>query len=326
MIVAVTGATGHIGVNLVRALLEQNKRVRVLIHHNRNPLEGLSIEAVHGDVCDPYSLYRAFAGVDVVYHLAAVISQTPSNQSEIETVNVIGTRNVVEACLKCEVSRLVHFSTIHAMVQEPFNIPLNELQPLVDSHDCQPYDGTKAAGELEVRQGIEQGLDAVILCPTAVIGPYDYQPSHLGGFLLALAQGKLPALVEGGFDLVDVRDIAKGALQAEVKAPLGAKYLLSGRWASVSELAGLTAEILKVPVPRLVLPAWITRSSAPLVSAVNRFMSDRIPVSGALQEINNSNLQISHARASYELDYHPRPLKDTLQDTFHWFKVNGLLS
>ena len=230
MIVAVTGATGHIGVNLVRALLKEKRQVRALVHSNRQGLDGLDVELVQGDVGDPYSLYRAFAGADVVYHLAAIISLSMNDWPAVEAVNVIGTRNVVEACLKCGVRRLVHFSSVHALVQEPFHIPVDELRPLVDNQGCPPYDRSKAAGEREVRQGIEQGLDAVILNPTAVIGPYDYRLSHFGEALLAMARGKLPALVQGGFNWVDVRDVVAGAISAEERAPIGAKYLFSGNY------------------------------------------------------------------------------------------------
>jgi dihydroflavonol-4-reductase len=195
MIVAVTGANGHIGANLVRALLKAKRPVRALVHNGHQALEGLDIESVSGDVSDVNSLCRAFAGVDTVFHLAAFISLSMNDWPRVEAVNVNGTRNVVEACLKNGVRRLVHFSSIEAMIQEPLNKPVDEQRPLVDSPNYPPYDRSKAASEREVRQGIEQGLDAVILNPTAVIGPHDFRMSHLGETLLAMARGKLPALV-----------------------------------------------------------------------------------------------------------------------------------
>ena len=220
MLTAVTDASGHIGANLVRALLKEGRPVRALVNTDRKALNNLNVETVQCDVCDPYSLYRAFAGADVVYHLATTIALSMNDWPAVEAVNVTGTRNVVDACLKCGVRRLVHFSSIHALLQEPLNSPVNELRPLVDSEDCPPYDRSKAAGEREVRQGIEQGLDAIILNPTGVIGPHDYKLSYFGEVLLAMAQGKLPALVEGGFDWVDARDVVQGALRAEERAPI----------------------------------------------------------------------------------------------------------
>jgi len=181
--VVVTGATGHVGANLMRALLAQGRPVRALIHKNRRATEELDTEVVCGDVCDLSSLCNAFDGAEVVYHLAANISLSMSEWPLLELVNVIGTRNVVEACLRCGVRRLVHFSSIHALTQEPKDIPIDESRSLVDSQHCPPYDRSKAAGEKEVRKGIERGLDTIIINPTAVIGPHDYQPSHFGDAL-----------------------------------------------------------------------------------------------------------------------------------------------
>jgi dihydroflavonol-4-reductase len=326
MIVAVTGANGHIGANLVRALLKEKRPVRALVHNSRQALEGLDIELLNGDVGDVNSLHRAFAGVEVVYHLAAFISLSMNDWPIVEAVNVNGTRNVVEACLKNGVRRLVHFSSIDAMIQEPLNKPVDEQRPLVDSQHYPPYDRSKAASEREVRQGIEQGLDAVILNPTAVIGPHDFRLSHLGETLLAMARGKLPALVEGGFNWVDVRDVVGGALNAEKSAPVGAKYLLSGHWATVCDLAKITEEILGVPAPRFVCPAWLARTSAPAVTVFNQLTRSRqIYTSVSIRALTNCNHKISHERATRELGYHPRPLRETLSDTFRWFQITGLL-
>jgi dihydroflavonol-4-reductase len=326
MIVAVTGANGHLGANLVRALLKENKTVRALVNTNRQSLEGLNVEVVKADIRDPFSLYRAFSGVDVVYHLAAIISLSMDDWSEVEAVNVTGTRNVVDACGKCGVRRLIHFSSIHALEQTPMSMAVDERRPLIDSHACPPYDRSKAAAEREVRQGIEQGLDAVILNPTAVIGPNDYQLSHLGAVILALAQGKMPALVEGGFNWVDARDVALAALKAQEKAPIGAKYLLSGHYASVVELAKLTQSITGIPLPRVVVPIWLARTGAPVVTAFNQITKNRpLYTSVSIRALNNCNRNISHERATRELDYHPRPLKETILDTLRWFQDTGML-
>ncbi len=327
MIVAVTGASGHIGNNLVRALLQEGSKVTALIHRNeRKSLTGLDVHMVTGDVRDPYSLMQAFSGAEVVFHLAAVISLAMNSWTEVEAVNVVGTRNVVETCQKCGVRRLVHFSSIHAMTQTPYDSPVDERRPLVDERGIPPYDRSKAAGELEVRQGIEQGLDAVILNPTGVVGPYDYEPSFFGAALLAIAQGKLPALIDGGFDWVDARDVAGAAIQAEKHAPQGAKYLISGNYASVRELADITHELLGSPVPRLMAPGWLARTGAPALTAFNRLTGGRqLVTTASLHALLTCNHSISHERATRDLAYQPRPLKETLQDTYRWFQEAGLL-
>jgi dihydroflavonol-4-reductase len=326
MTVVVTGATGHIGANLVRALINEGRSTRCLVHVNCRAIDGLDIEKAGGDVRDLDSLCRAFRGADVVYHLAAGISLSMADWPRLESINVTGTRHVVEACLRTGVRRLVHFSSIHALVQEPLAIPVDESRPLVESRHYPPYDRSKAAAEREVRQGIERGLDAVIIYPTAIIGPYDYQPSYFGEALLAMAQQKLPALVTGGFDWVDARDVAAGAMLAEEKAPPGTGYLLSGHWMSMCDIAAMVGEITGVATSRLVCPLWLASIGAPIIKAISH-LNGKLPLytSVSLRALK-SNRHISHEKATRELGYKPRPFYETLVDTLHWFEENGQLT
>lgn len=326
MSVVVTGASGHVGANLVRALLGQGRHVRVLVHHDRRGIEGLDLEVVEGDVRDRASLEHAFAGAEVVYHCAACVSIQGREADQVMACNVGGPRNVVEACLRTGVRRLIHFSSIHAFQQRPLDEPLDEGRAQVTAHDAPPYDRSKAAGEREVRQGIARGLDAVILNPTAVIGPHDYYPSHMGQVLLALSDRRLPALMAGGFDWVDVRDVVAGALRAEARAETGARYLLSGHWRSVGDLAATVADLTGTPAPRLVCPTWLAAAAAPFAVAWGRVRGERplfTPLS--VLALEESNRAISHARATQDLGYDPRPFRETLADTLEWFQSAGML-
>ena len=228
--IVVTGASGLVGGNLVRAQLSQGRPVRALVHHDRRALDGLDVETASADLNDPASLEQAFRGAQVVYHLASTISIRMDNWDELERVNVNGTRSVVEACLRCGVRRLVYFSSIHAYQQEPFDQPLDEGRPLLTDSSIPPYERSKAAAELIARQAPQRGLDTVIIIPTAILGPYDFRPSYLGQALQLLMHGRIAALVPGGYDWVDVRDVVNGAMQAERLAPSGARYILSGHW------------------------------------------------------------------------------------------------
>ncbi len=325
MSVLVTGATGHLGCNLVRALLAKGRRVRVLIHNTRLGIEGLDVEAVHGDVLDPDSLLRAFDGSEVVYHLAGHISLLPGDRPLMEAVNIEGVRNVVEACLRTGVRRLVHFSSIHAIKDIPDGA-VDETCSLADSPYAPPYDRTKAAGEREVLKGMEKGLNAIIISPTGVIGPYDYRPSHFGRALIYMAQGRLPALITGGFNWVDARDVVEGTITAEEKAPEGSKYLLSGHWVSVPGVAALVAEITGVPAPGFTCPPWLALCGAPFISAFDR-LSGRQPLYTAMSVRSlQYHRNVSHAKASRELGYQPRPFRQTLEDTLKWFDQAGMLS
>jgi dihydroflavonol-4-reductase len=326
MTVVVTGAGGHIGANLVRELLAQNRLTRCLVHIHDRALEGLEAELISGDVRDIDSLCRAFEGADVVYHLAACISLSMGDWPLLESVNVLGTRNVIEACRRASVRRLVYFSSIHALVQEPFSVPVDESRPLAVSPRCPPYDRSKAAAEMEVRLAIKQGLNAIVIYPTAIIGPHDYEPSYFGEALLRLAYHGLPALVTGGFDWVDVRDVVAGAILAEKNAPSGSAYLLSGHWLSMRDIAAMVADITGVRAPGFVCPRWLARVGAPVIMGISRLNGGRPLYTSVSLRALRSNRHISHARATRELGYRPRPFRETLMDTLRWFEENGQLT
>jgi len=323
--ILVTGASGHVGGNLIRSLLKRGERVRVLVHHDRRAIEGLDVEIVQGDILNPESLRTACEKIDVVFHAATYISLFMHGWPRLKSINVLGTRNIVEACLDCGVRRLIHFSSIHTLVQEPLDEPIDEMRHLVESRLYPPHDRSKAASEKEVLKGIEKGLDAIIINPTGIIGPYDFRPSHSGEALLRMAQGNLPALIEGGFDWVDVRDVVKGTLRAEERAPTGARYLLSGHWVSVRDMATQVESIVGVRPPRLVLPIWIARLGAPFMTAFARCTGKRPLYTAVSLKALKSNRVISHAKATNELKYYPRPFNDTIRDTLEWFSNNGYL-
>lgn len=326
MIVAVTGATGHIGANLVRALIDKGVPTRCLVHQSHQAIDGLKVEKVHGDVRDLDSLCSAFKGVDVVYHLAATISLSMGDWPRVEEINVNGTRNVVEACKRAGVRRLIHFSSIHALTQEPFSTPVDEERPLVaDSRRNPPYDRSKAVSERVVRQAVENGLDAVIIYPTAVFGPYDYAPSFFGEALTLIARRKLPALVTGGFDWVDARDVVTGAMLAATKAPSGSRYLISGHWVSMCDIAAIIAEITGAKTEKWVCPLWMANLGAPFIEGFGYINHKRPLYTSVSLRALKSNRHISHERATRELGYGPRPFRDTLADTLTWFEKNGNL-
>jgi len=324
-IIAITGISGLVGGNLTRTLLGQGHRVRGLIHQDQRAIKGLDFERISGDVRDIVSLRRVFAGADVVYHLAAHISLKTSEKNQIEAVNVLGTRNVVTACLECDVRRLIHLSSIHALEQKPLDAPVNENSPRALSLDHLPYDRSKAAGEMEVRRGIEAGLNAVILNPTGIIGPYDFKPSYFGRAVLELANGKLPALIRGGFNWVDVRDVVVGMLQAEKQASPGSNYILSGNWRSIRLVAAHVAALTGVPSPRIVVPLWTAHLGLPLIALLAKIQKQEPLYTKVSLDALRSNRCISHDLAGRELNYAPRPFDETIAASIHWFAENGYL-
>jgi len=317
--VVVTGASGHVGGNLVRALLDQGRRVRVVVRDDARAVEGLDVERVQADVLDPDSLKAAFDGAEVVFHLAALILITGGQKGRVNRINVEGPRNVAAACLDRKVRRLVHFSSIHAYSPTPRNVPVDETRPFV-GEDAPAYDRSKALGQQEVLAAVSRGLDAVIVNPTAVIGPHDYKPSRMGAVQRMLYRRKMPSLVSGGFDWVDVRDVVAGALAAERNGRTGQNYLLSGHWASFPEFAALVGKVTGIRVPSLVVPLWLAYVGAPFVQAFAG-LTGGMPLY-TLEALHALKCygEVSHEKASRELGYSPRPLEETLRDTWEWWR------
>jgi dihydroflavonol-4-reductase len=176
-----------------------------------------------------------------------------------------------------------------------------------------------------VRQAVREGLNAVIINPTAVIGPYDYRPSHQGQALILMASGKLPMLMEGGFDWVDARDVAEYAIKAQEIAPAGSSYLLSGHWLSVGDLARMATEITGRKAPTVMCPMAVAEFCAPIVTVTSQLVGTRPIFTKASLTALKSNGNISHKKASEELGYNPRPIQETITDTIRWFMDNGFI-
>ncbi len=319
MITAVTGATGHVGASLVRALIDDGRTVRAI---NRQPgaaLAGLDVEFVVADVVDPDSLRRALAGVDVVYHLAALISIAGDPDGRVRATNVDGVRNVATAALEAGVRRFVHCSSVHAFDLERPGVITETSARAVDPH-LPAYDRSKAAGEVELRKVVDQGLDAVITNPSGVLGPNDFAPSRMGAVFLALARRRLPSLVAGGFDWVDARDVATGMMAAETKGVTGENYLLGGHRHSIAELAALAEHCTGVRSPRVSAPMWLARATAPAGLWWSRWRGTQPLFTPESLHALLTDPTVSSAKAARELGHEPRATEDTVRDVYAWFR------
>jgi dihydroflavonol-4-reductase len=323
MTAAITGASGHVGAALSRALLGAGDTVRLLVHEDTRALDGLAAQRVKADLSDPLSLERAFRGVEIVYHLAASISLDRRHTASMRRVNVEGTGNVIQACRVCSVRRLIHFSSIEALADLNPHKATDEYNPLADPGSTTMYGWTKADSERLVLQADD--LDAVILSPTAILGPYDYKPSHLGQSLLDLYHNRLPALIRGGFNWVDVRDVARATLAARSRARRGERYILSGTWRSLPQMAALVGEITGRNGFPPVLPFWAARAAAAVAGGLPGLGSKYPAFTPDALIAIGKHREISCAKARRELGYAPRSLEETLRDTFGWFEEQGLL-
>ena len=326
MITAVTGASGHIGGNLVRALLEEGRSVRCLVRDDLRALAGLPVETVAGDIFSPEALARLFDGADTVFHLAGRISIVGAEGGLVERTNVTGVRGVVEACLQAGVRRLVHVSSIHAFSTHPNDRLLDETRELALGPEHMTYDRSKARGQLEVLAGVKRGLDAVIVNPGAVVGPCDFKPSRMGEVFLDIYHRRLPALLDGGYNWVDARDVVRGALAAERQGRTGECYLLTGHWVHICEVSALIGQLTGRRTPQAATPLWLAMAASYVAQALGR-LQGRTPkfTPGAVRSIQ-MHRYISHAKATRELGYQPRPFEDTVRDTLAWFAEAGMLA
>lgn len=323
----VTGATGHIGNVLVRHLLARGQRVRALIMPGEDltPLDGLAINVVTGDVLDKETLKSAFRGVQNVYHLAGMISILPGVNPHLEAVNIEGTRNVLEAAREANVQRLVYTSSIHALQRVPHGVMIDENIPFDPIGAISAYDHSKAAASLEVLQATKQGLAAVIVCPTGVIGPYDYRRSEIGRLIQDCLERKPQPFVDGAYDFVDVRDVALGLILACENGRVGETYILSGEQITVRSLLDSVRSITGRSFLRLRLPMSLARLAASFAPLIYKLT--RIPPRFTSYSVKTllSNSLISSAKAKQELGYSPRPLRFTIMDTVLWFLENQRL-
>lgn len=318
MRVVITGASGLIGNNLAKRLLEDGHQVIAADKRRSESLEDLDVHFVEIDVLEPDTLDVAFEGADVVFHLAAVISLVGDRGGLVERVNVGGARNAAEAALRAGVARFVHVSSVHAYDLHRCGPSLDEDGPRTTGPPAPAYDRTKYAGERAVREVIEEGLDVVIVNPSGVFGPRDFKGGRIGETIQQLRSGKIPVTVTGGFDFVDVRDVVDGMVSAMERGRTGENYLLSGSRISIRELARLVARIDGGRPPWLDVPLGLVKPLAPLVEFLTP--KDDVPLftTESVHSLEYSPV-ISHYKATVELGYASRPIHVSVADTMAWF-------
>ena len=326
MRIAVTGSCGHLGANMVRALLDAGHDVRALYRTRKNlvALEGLEVDKIEIDVLQPETLIKGFQGADAVVHLAAIISIDGDKDGRAMQTNVVGPRHVAHACIEAKIKKLIHVSSIHAFKIRRHDSIVDENQPPADA-TCFKYDQSKALGEREILRVLDKGLDATILNPTGILGPQDFGPSRAGQMLRDMFSCGMPFLVNGGFDWVDARDVAQAAISALQTGKRGERYILSGHFARFDELSRVCNAISGRTTQRKTLPIWMARAGLPFARLAD-YILDRQPLftSESLHIIEHASENISSAKAERDLDFAPRALEETLADTYAWWRSQGL--
>lgn len=324
MKVAVTGAAGFVGRNLVDQLVARGDTVVAIDRQKPSASNTDSVSWVAADILDPAALESAFDGVDVVYHLVAVITLRHTDENAWR-INTEGVRNVAEAALAAGVRRMVHCSSIHSFDQYECGGSIDELSGRSVSTALPVYDRSKWAGEQELQRVIARGLDAVICNPTAVYGPVDHAPySRINGMLRDSARGRVPALITGGFDLIDVRDVAAGLILAAEHGKTGENYLLTGEMTEMFEAFKMVAREAGRRGPVVAFPMRWVQAILPVAEPLCKLFKSDLVSKAALGALEAQPV-VDGTKARRDLGFAPRPTTETMRDYVEFLVGAGQL-
>jgi len=326
MSILVTGATGFVGSHVARQLVAAGHSVRVLVRQNSNLqlLEGLPVERVEGDLRDARSLDRAAKGARKIFHIAADYRLWARNPDEIYESNVEGTRRLFEAAARAGVERIVYTSTVATIaVPGHENNPPNE-----DSHASLDqmighYKRSKFLAEAEAIRAAKAGLPIVIVNPTAPVGPGDWKPTPTGRILLDFLNGKMPAYVDTGLNLVAVEDVAAGHLLAAERGQVGERYILGARNMTLKQILEALGLIAGRPAPRVRLPHAVALAAGYADQWIARLTGrePRIPVEGV--RMSRHRMFVASDKAGRDLGYQPGPVEPALERAVRWYDEHG---
>lgn len=321
----VTGASGFVGSNIVRDLLEHGWSVRALVRDQPGvTLGGLAIDVVRGDLFAP-DLAGGMRGCDAVFHVAAHYSLWRSERDVIMRSNVEGTRAVLRSAKEARVRRVVHTSSVAAIgvrhgaiADETHQSPLEEL--------IGPYKQSKLLAEREAMRAAAEGLDVVVVNPSTPIGPWDAKPTPTGEVLVRFLRGAMPAYVDTGLNLIDVRDVAAGHRLAYERGRTGERYILGNENISLRELLERLARLTGRPAPRLRLPLVIPLAAAAIDELVLGRLGRRPQLAVDGVRMAKERMFYDSSKAVRELGLPQNSVSRALTDAIAWFTANGVLS
>ncbi len=322
--VCLTGATGHVGYAILKELQEHpDKETRILIRRDSDIFDGLACEKVKGDITDYDSLVTAFTGCEIVYHVAGCVEIKPGNEDFVYKVNVTGTENVIRACKETGVKKLVYMGSVDTYVP----LPDNEVMREVYTYDPDTLEGayakTKAEATAKVLAANGEGLETVVCQPSACMGPYDFKVSSVGSMIRMFSKGAFPiTMTFGGYNFVDVRDVAFGTVAAGDKAKGGSVYILCNKSVTVDEFIRMLASVSGNQPPKVKIGKRTVDFAAPLMETYYKLAKKPAIFTRYAVRKLCSNCNFSYEKAEKELGYHPRPLETSLKDTLEWIKVS----
>ena len=326
--ILVTGATGFVGSAVLRALVERGETVRVLARPSspRRNLDGVACEVVEGDMTDAASMTRAMQGARQLYHVAADYRLWARDPGELRRANLTGAQAVMDAALTAGVERIVYTSSVATLRAADAATVVDETAPLAEAEAIGAYKQSKVAAERLVEQLVsERGLPAVIVNPSTPIGPRDIKPTPTGRMVLEAAQGKIPAFVDTGLNLVHVDDVAAGHLMAMERGRVGERYILGGQDLSLRDMLAEIAALTGRKAPTLALPRGPLYPLAYAAEAVAQVTGKEPMLTRDALKMASHHMFFSSAKAERELGYVARPHVEALEGALAWFREAGYL-
>ena len=320
----VTGGTGFVGTHVVRALLARGRAVRCLARRGsrRDNLAGLDVEVVEGDLTDSASLSRAAKGASTLYHVAADYRLWTRHRGDLHRSNVEGTENVLRAAADAGVEKVVYTSSVAALGLVDGG-SADETTPVVRDRIIGEYKKSKYDAERVADAWAGKGLAVVIVNPSTPIGERDIKPTPTGQMIVDFLNRKMPAYVDTGLNLVDVRDVAEGHLLAAEKGKVGERYILGNRNMTLKEILDALSALTGIPSPTVKLPHWIPFAAAAIDTAFAR-VSWRAPhVSLDSVRMSTHRMYFDASKAVRELGLPQTPVEDALGRAVSWFRESG---
>lgn len=323
----VTGAAGFMGSSIVRELIQKGQEVKAFVRKTsdlRN-LDGLDIEIVYGDIRDPDSMKSALKGCDTLYYTAAFFAHWTPDTKLPYAVNVEGTKTSMQAALDAGIDKVVYTSTNNALGAHGV-VPADESAEFNHWKSGDHYSISKYLAEVEAMKFVSKGLPIVIVNPTLVIGIRDVKPTPSGQMIIDVASGQMPGYIEGGINVIDVEDVAKGHILAAEKGRIGERYLLGNENLTVSEYFNLIAEVAGTKPPRLKIPYHLAVAVGYLFE-FGAFLTKKPPVVTASEvRIGKAQEWYDCSKAVQELGLPQTPVRESIRKALHWFAENGYLN
>lgn len=320
----VTGAAGHLGGTIVKKLLETGKKVRILVLPDEKHIpEGVS-EVFFGDVRDAKSIEPAFVHGEnerlIVIHCAGIVSIASKYDQNVYDVNVIGTKNVVNFCETHKAFKLVYVSSVHAIPEKAIGKTIREVSYFNPDEVVGLYAKTKSEATAYVLEAAKRGLNASVVHPSGISGPFDHGRGHLTTLVIDFYKRRLTAAIKGGYDFVDVRDVADGIISAGEKGRKGECYILSNKFFTIREILFLLHKITGIKEIKTFLPLWFAKFTAPLAELYYKMLRQTPLYTAYSIYTLNTNARFSHEKATKELGYRTRDMRETLADTIQWLQ------